>query len=57
MPTIEAGLALGAGIGLLLARVMHFDIGLSLVLGAVAGITGVFPSGDRERHGSGQTGD
>lgn len=34
----ERALALGAGAGLLLARVMQFDIGLGLVIGALAGM-------------------
>jgi len=34
---VESGLALGAGVGFLLAQVMHFDIGLGLVIGALTG--------------------
>jgi len=35
---IERGLALGAGVGFLLAQVLSFDIGLGLVMGALAGV-------------------
>jgi len=47
---VERGLALGAGVGFLLARVMHFDIGLWLVMGALAGVAGaiLLPKGDQE---------
>ncbi len=47
---VESRLALGAGAGFLLARVMHFDIGLGLVLGALAGVAGaiLLPREERE---------
>jgi hypothetical protein len=35
---VERDLALGAGVGFLLAQLMHFDIGLGLVVGALAGL-------------------
>lgn len=52
MGDIERGLALGAGVGFLLAQVMHFDIGLGLVIGALAGVAGamLLPQGGEEDH-------
>ena len=38
MGDVERGLALGAGVGFLLAQVMQFDIGLGLVIGALGGV-------------------
>ena len=35
---VGRGLVLAAGVGFLLAQVMHFDIGLGLVIGALAGV-------------------
>lgn len=40
MRDVERGLALGAGVGFLLARLVDFDIGLGLVIGALAGVAG-----------------
>lgn len=39
---MERGLALGAGIGFLLAQALGFDIGLGLVMGALVGVAWIF---------------
>jgi len=40
---VERGLALGAGVGFLLARVMHFIIEMWLEIGDLAGVAGAIP--------------
>jgi hypothetical protein len=39
-PSLYGAMTLGAGVGLLAARVMQLDLGMSLVVGALVGIAG-----------------
>jgi len=48
----ESGLALGAGVGFLLAQAIHFDIGLGLVMGALAGAVWTILLPEREPDGA-----